>query len=398
MRRFLPLGAILLILVAGTQDMTRAQTVGTPTPTPSPTPTPFPSIDPSHFNLSLWAFPPPARVLDSRVESNVLAGTETDVEHFGPSFLTEGRLTGYFQDAGVSNVDSKGKPHEVVTYDLVSTFASPDQAAAALQQQENGWETRLTVPPAGLTGKVIPFSGQFGDEAVPGLYSETFTATSGAVVDRSELVFKRGIYLIEVFQENLHKDASYGKADRKYQLAIGRTLDNVASGKVAGPPKPSIPKGVKIKVLSTRFESNTVPSDFQAALERKPVTKVATGSTVRASMYFVVKSAPPNSSNTVYFTLSRGNTAARKKLVHRFGSYPPDYYVAFLYNITLRLAGTYKLSIKLISGRTTKTGTAFLTVTGRRASRLEVTRIAPRFVVQPVLTHVPPFGRVMPDR
>lgn len=386
MKRFLLLGAVLLA-AAGSRGVTRAQTQvpTTVTPTPSPVPTvtatPTPAIDPSHFVLSPWSFPAPAAVETSRVESNSQAASEVDAVHFGASFVDEGRLTGYFMVAATPNLDAHGTSHPVLTYYLVSTFATPDAAKSAFTQQKSGWNDSVTLPPAGVTATQVALSGaQPGDLNSGGLYRASFKSSTGDVIDQSEIFEQRGIYLIEVYGEYFDVDAAkYGAASQSAMLSVERALDSVANGTVAGPPKPVIPGKSSISVLSTRFEANGLALNFNKNLKQAPLTSVRAGTRVQASTYFVVKAAKPNSKFSAEFTLTRGKSKFHRKYTHSMGTYPPNYYRDDIHDMQLNVAGKYDLTVRVKVGKVTKSGKAHITVTGhsvrfddRTTSRNEV--------------------------
>ena len=213
MRRFL----LVFVLVAGFATTShadvRAQT----------------SLSPAAFALQPLDFPIPATVLTSRVETNDLIAQEKSITHFGAPFTTENRVTGYFMEVGRANLKASKALHPIVTSYLVSRFPSSDLAAAAFGQERGGWEDAILHPANGMSSHVSSLKGgQFGDLAARGLYVATTPTTNGPVVV-SELLFKRGVYLIEVFQSYFSKDANpYGTAAQPFVISIGHKLDTIA--------------------------------------------------------------------------------------------------------------------------------------------------------------------------
>src|SRR5919205_3570863 len=104
---------------------------------------------PGAFALTYLDFPPPAKIVASRVESNAMAANEPGVVHFGSSFDVENRLDGYYMESGTLNLDNKGSTHVVATAYLVSHFATSDLASAAFAEQHNGWEGEIVTPESG---------------------------------------------------------------------------------------------------------------------------------------------------------------------------------------------------------------------------------------------------------
>jgi len=88
----------------------------TPTPTATPTSTPRPAmaatIDPASFAIPLGEFGPGAQMQVSQVESNSDAddpNRKTIILHFGSmSWASEGRLTGFYEQVLLPNIDSAG--------------------------------------------------------------------------------------------------------------------------------------------------------------------------------------------------------------------------------------------------------------------------------------------------
>lgn len=355
MRRLLVLGVVIAFLAVGSPHSASAQT----------------SLDPANFALTPWDFPGPANVVQSRVETNDLVANEQAVPHFGSqSFSQEGRVSGYFMEANIPNLEKDGTVHAVVTYYLVSSFATTDQAAAAFMQQRDGWGADITLPPTGMTAQLValPDMQQLGDQMASGLYVAESTTSEGNV-DESELLFQRGIYLVEVFQAYRDSDASYAAAEQPVMLALATKLDGVASGQIAGPPAPTPPTTGKVSILSVRFEQNGLPLDIEQNLQAKPMTHISTGSTVQASVYFAVLSAPPKARFTCSFTLSRGSHKLHRKLSNGHGAYPLGYYRADLYDITFLVPGTYKLVTTVKVAGDTEKGITKIRVSGTRTVR-----------------------------
>jgi hypothetical protein len=201
------------------------------------------SFSPAAFALQPLDFPTPVTILTSRVESNDLITQEKSITHFGAPFSTENRLTGYFMEAGRANVKAAKVLHPVVTSYLVSRFHSNDLAAAAFGQERGGWEDAILHPANGMSARVSSLKDeQFGDLTARGLYLATTPTANGPVVV-SELLFKRGVYLIEVFQSYFSKDANpYGTAAQPFVLGIGHKLDTIAGNDGQTVPPTTVPK------------------------------------------------------------------------------------------------------------------------------------------------------------
>jgi hypothetical protein len=202
--------------------------------------------NPAVFALRASDFPSPATVLTSRVESNKRVTREQSVTHFGAPFRTEKRITGYFMEVGRGKVKKLMVQHPVVTSYLVSRFPTPDLAAAAFGQERGGWEDSILHPQGGTKAKVVGLEEQkFGELLPRGLYVATTPTAQGPTIV-SELIFKRNVYLIEVFQSYYSRDATpYGAASRPYVLSIGHKLDAIAAGNSETlppnpPPKPQL--------------------------------------------------------------------------------------------------------------------------------------------------------------
>ncbi len=347
-----------------TATLTTAPTV-TPTPgsTPTPTATPLPVqlLNPTAFALSPWFFPPPASVLASQVESNDMTAADRSILHLGTrSFAAEGRVTGFFADSGVRNLDPRGVSHPVLTRYLVSSFPSIAQANSAFTQQRVGWDAAINDPTSSVNGQVIPVSLKVGEQMSMGIYEAQVKTSAGTDV-LDELLFQRGPYFIELWQEMLQQDvAKYAAADRTFLLSLAKALDTIASGQRL----PAAPKrAVKLHIQSVRFEANRTTG----GLAKAPLKSTKTGSQVELGAYFVVTSAPPGSKVKGDYWLTLGKRKLHKTYKHTLGTYPPNYYHQYVYNVKVPRAGTYHLRVVIAIGKVSTSGTASLRVssTGR---------------------------------
>ena len=151
------------------------------TPTPTATAPPVQLLSPAAFALSAWYFPPPASMLAAQVETNDMAAAEPLILHLSKqSFAAEGRVSGYFADSGVRNMDSKGVDHPVFTRYLVSMFPSVAQAATAFTQQRDGWDGAINDPTSPINGQLDPVSLQVGDQMSKGVYGAKLQSSAGA--------------------------------------------------------------------------------------------------------------------------------------------------------------------------------------------------------------------------
>jgi hypothetical protein len=200
-------------------------------------------LSPAAFALQPLDFPTPVTILSARVETNDVIAQEKSITHFGAPFSTENRVTGYFMEAGRANLKASKALHPVVTSYLVSRFPSSDLAAAAFGQERGGWEDAILHPANGMSARVSGLKGdQFGDLAARGMYLATTPTANGPVIV-SELLFKRGVYLIEVFQSYFTKDANpYGAAAQPFVLNIGHKLDTIAGNNGQTVPPTTVPK------------------------------------------------------------------------------------------------------------------------------------------------------------
>jgi hypothetical protein len=380
LKRFGALGIVVFAGLLASHGVSRAQTPSTATPTTTPTATATPAVaatataipiatasptatpppvqllNPTAFALSAWYFPPPATMISSQVETTDMAAAQPLILHLGTqSFAAEGRLTGYYADSGVRNLDIHGAAHAVFTRYLVSMFPSVAQAATAFTQQRDGWDTAINDPTSPINGQLTPASLQVGDQMSKGVYSAQVKTSAGTDV-LSELLFQRGPYFIEVWQDVLQKDvAKYSATDRPYMLSVAKALDTIASGR----KRPALPKpAVKLHMQSVRFETNQA----KAALAKTPLKSAKTGSKVQLGAYFVLTSAPPRSQVKGDYTLTLGKRTLHKSYKHTLGAYPPDYYHEYVYNVAVPRAGTYHLRVVMSIGKVSTTGTASLKV------------------------------------
>jgi hypothetical protein len=305
--------------------------------------------------------------------------------HLGTqSFAAEGRVSGYYADSGVRNLDIHGATHALFTRYLVSMFPSVAQAATAFAQQRDGWDTVINDPTSPINGQLTPESLQVGDQMSKGVYQAQVKTSAGTEV-LSELLFQRGPYFIEVWQDVLQKDvAKYASGDRPYMLTVAKALDTIASGKRL----PALPKpAVKIHMQSVRFEAN----NSKASLTKSPLKSVKTGSKVQLGAYFALTSAPARSQVKSDYTLTLGKRTLHKAYKHTLGAYPPDYYHEGVYNVSVPRAGTYHLRIVMSIGKVSTSGTASLTVSTKGLATLSVSSsasitAAPRVMARAVKT------------
>jgi hypothetical protein len=335
----------------------------TPGSTPSPTATapPVRLLSPTTFALSRWYFPPPAATITSQVETNDLAAANRLILHFGvQSFAAQGRVTGYFADYGVRNLDAHGISHPAFTHYLVSSFPSVVQAMAAFTQQRSGWDTAINDPTSSINGQLNPVSLRVRDQMSQGIYQAQVKTTAGTDI-LYELLFQRGPYFVEVWQEMSQKDvAKYAAADRPFLLSLAKTLDTLADGQRL----PATPKrAVRLHIQSVRFEANRTTQ----GLAKAPLKSTKTGSQVELGAYFVLTSAPPRSQVTGNYWLTMGKRELHKTYKHTLGAYPPNYYHQYVYNVKVPRAGTYHLRVVIAIGKISTSGTASLNVssTGR---------------------------------
>jgi hypothetical protein len=305
-----------------------------------------------------------------------MAAAESLILHLGlRSFATEGRVTGYFADSGVRNMDTHGINHAVFTRYLVSMFPSVVQATTAFTQQRDGWDTAINDPTSSINGRLVPVTLQVGDQMSKGIYEAQLQSSSGTG-NLSELLFQRGPYFIEVWQAMLQKDkATYSSVDRPFLLSLAKTLDTIASGQRL----PTLPRpAVKLHMQSVRFEANQT----KASLSKAPLKSVKTGSQVQLGAYFVLTSAPPRSQAKGDYWLTMARRTLHKTYKHTLGAYPPDYYHEYVYNVRVPRAGTYHLKVAITIGKVSTSGTASLTVSTKGLVTL-TSRSGPWLVAAP---------------
>jgi hypothetical protein len=140
----------------------------------------------AYFALSPASFPLGSRVIRAGVETNQqLLGDEATHFELPPEAM--GCLTGYYMDAVEG--DPATEPHPYTSY-LVSLFGSVEQAQTAFDLRWNTWfsATYFTTPP--------PAPIPLGDRGAEALF-HTFDPTQPPL---SELLFRHGAILVEVFQ------------------------------------------------------------------------------------------------------------------------------------------------------------------------------------------------------
>jgi hypothetical protein len=345
---------VMLLLVAGigtaSHTSVRAQT----------------GTDPATFALQTLDFPAPATVLTSRVETNDLATQEKTVTHFGATFATESRITGYFMEVGQANVEASGVLHPVVTSYLVSQFPSTDLAAAAFGQERDGWEDTILHPANGISATVTDLQGeQFGELAARGLYVATTTTASGPAVV-SELLFKRGVYLVEVFQSYYSKDATpYGASAQPFVLSIGHKLDAIAGGTGQIVPPTPVAKP-DFAILKVRVEKNGAKAD----LKKPALSKAKAGTLLRFSAYFTVKNPAPDHSITTDFRLSLNGQSTHHSFTKTLVSGPALYYRYSIHGVKLTVLGTYTVTGTITMGGVSHAGSTTITIVASKAIRI----------------------------
>jgi hypothetical protein len=151
------------------------------------------SINPALFRLPDSEFPGGSSPTVHQVETNDLLANEGGIVHYGPSFVDEGRITGYFEGAS-QVVTAGGATYAIANYYLVSIFATAAQSGAAFAAQQSGYQI---LSRNRTTGVQSSFPTGVGDPDRAALY--TVTPASGSVV-RSELFFATGPAFVEVYQ------------------------------------------------------------------------------------------------------------------------------------------------------------------------------------------------------
>jgi hypothetical protein len=355
MRRFVFAGGLFALAVGlALPGTTRAQT------NPTPTPTSTPPLAPTAFTLTQASFPPPGHVFTSQVETNVQAAGEQRILHLSTkSFADENRVTGYFMDVGQANYDAKGATHPVFTTYLVSIYNSVDDATSAFTDQMNGWQTLLTDPSSPVTGKTTDLAGQqFGDQQPPGLYQATFSTSQGNA-DIYELLFRRGQYVIEVWQSELDSYATpFGAGAQPFVFSVARALDAVAAGTASTTPPAVQP--VDFSLLTARVEPNHQEQD----LAKPALTTTSAGSTVQLSVYLVVRNAGGNTKVKTDFKLTQGKRSAHRTHSFSLGATLPDYYGFTLYDVGLPRTGSYTFTGTVTIGKVTKRAAVTIKVSG----------------------------------
>lgn len=169
-------------------------------------------LHPALFALSVADFPPASQVVRAGVEGNRrLLGDQA--LHFGLPPAIIGRLTGYYMDA--IEGDPTLATHPYTSY-LVSIFHSARQAERALDLRWDTWfaanyYTSPAPPPIAL--------GDQGDVAL-------FHTLDPNQPPLTELMFRRGAVLVEVFQGTGSGAATTAQSQAFYSIAT--KLDEVA--------------------------------------------------------------------------------------------------------------------------------------------------------------------------
>jgi hypothetical protein len=123
-------------------------------------------------------------------------------------------------------------------------------------------------------------------------------------------------------------------------------------------PTPT-PTTTDFSVISVRFEKNNLPPDYQ--LQNAPLTQVKAGTKVDASGYYIIRSAPSNTQVNSEFVVSyNGSTVLDKKYTEDYSG--PDTYWTALKGMTLKKAGTYRLTITITVNGQRDSDTATISV------------------------------------
>jgi len=169
-------------------------------------------IDPARFALPSSFFPPGSHVVRAGVETNGLLKRD-EAGHFGVPAAALGRLTGYYMDAVEG--DQAAAIRTYTSY-LLSIFRTIPQAQAAFDFRWDTWfsQTYYTNP------QPLPVS--VGDNG-SGVLFHTLDPSQPPL---SELMFRRGTILVEVFQGTGAGLVTAAETHALYRIA--RKLDALA--------------------------------------------------------------------------------------------------------------------------------------------------------------------------
>jgi hypothetical protein len=160
---------------------------------------------PAVFALPAAYFPPRSRIARSGIETNRQLLRDQALSFGLPGGLL-GRQTGYFADA--VDAGSPSRP-TASTFYLVSIFGSPRQAQAAFDDRWDTWfaiDYNTTPPSAPIA---------VGDRGAEALF-HTLDPRQPA---QTELFFRRGAVLVEVFQSGTSKARSSERIRAFYRIA-----------------------------------------------------------------------------------------------------------------------------------------------------------------------------------
>jgi hypothetical protein len=144
------------------------------------------ALHPEIFALPATCFPADSHVVRAGIEPNRRLLND-DAQHFGLRPAVAGRRTGYYMDAVEGDRSASVRPY---TSYLVSIFRSAPQARLAFDYRWDLWfTTNYYTSPAPAPISV----GDAGEEAL-------FHTLDPTQPPLSELFFRRGAVLVEVFQ------------------------------------------------------------------------------------------------------------------------------------------------------------------------------------------------------
>lgn len=175
-------------------------------------------LHPALFALAPAAFPAGSLVVRAGIESNQQLLRDQQ-RHFGVPPAALGRQSGYYMDAVEGEPSAVGPPY---TAYLVSIFHAVRQARLAYAIR---WETWFV---ADYFTSPSPAPGAVGDPGAVALFQSLDPSTP----PESELLFRRGAILVEVFQGTSRPTPT--ASERQAFWAIATTLDAVAAAHPRG--------------------------------------------------------------------------------------------------------------------------------------------------------------------
>ena len=164
-----------------------------------------PQVRPALFALAPTDFPQGAHIVRAGVESNRQLLRDQAL-HFGLPPAALGRRTGYYMDAVEG--DLAAEPHAYTSY-LVSIFRSPRQAQLAFDLRWNNWFA------ANYYTSPAPAPIVLGDNGAEAL----FRTLDPSQPPLSELLFRRGAILVEVFQGTVGAGPAVGQLHSFWAVA-----------------------------------------------------------------------------------------------------------------------------------------------------------------------------------